>query len=403
MKNLFWSLVGLLFLSASTLNAQIFADVETSLGSFSIELDYVNTPMTVANFIRLAEGSAAWLDMDTGVLRRDPFYDGIIFHRVISGFMSQTGSPNGMGTDGPGYTFPDEVEFCLPHDQAYRVSMANSGPNSNGSQIFITAAATAWLDGLHTVFGTVVSGTAICDAINAVAVDGSSRPLVPVSIVSVSIRRVGAAAEAFNEHEQGVPALFVPDVTITHDGTSATLLFDQGEETKAQVYVSEDLESWSGQSRYSGPGDGLLTSFPLVAETTGMDLAFFAVSLVDYSDFICLPSRLANYTLTFRNVYSSSTDEELGDITYVFDDTGGGTYTSQFDSGSIVSYNYSSDGIGGVLLVYHLTFPPFRYRLGADDFVPPLFSGRAAATAYLTTTSLSLTMDGFSLQPTLVP
>src|SRR5690606_30528949 len=99
-------------------------------------------PQTVANFIGLAEGSRAWIDPATGaVMNGEPFYDGITFHRVIEGFMNQAGSRNGLGTDGPGYTFRDETDNGLDHSQPYVLSMANSGPNTNGSQFFVTAGA----------------------------------------------------------------------------------------------------------------------------------------------------------------------------------------------------------------------------------------------------------------------
>lgn len=120
----------------------LFAIFQTNRGSFTAQLDYEKAPSTVANFIGLVEGTRGWLDAQTGALRREPFYNGITFHRVISGFMIQGGSPNGQGTDGPGYSFGDEFHPALRHDAAGILSMANSGANTNGSQFFITLAPT---------------------------------------------------------------------------------------------------------------------------------------------------------------------------------------------------------------------------------------------------------------------
>jgi len=127
--------------TAPHLSAQtngIFADFTTSMGSFSCQLDYTNAPRTVANFIGLASGQRAWLDLNTGRARTNAFYNGLTFHRVIAGFMIQGGSPNGMGTDGPGYAFPDEFSPALVFTNYGVMAMANSGTNSNGAQFFIT-------------------------------------------------------------------------------------------------------------------------------------------------------------------------------------------------------------------------------------------------------------------------
>ena len=147
---------------------------ETNHGTFEIELFEDKAPITVKNFIDLAEKG---------------FYDGLIFHRVIDGFMIQGGDPNGMGTGGPGYTVPDEFHKDLKHDSEGVLSMANAGPNTGGSQFFITLAATPWLDGHHSVFGKVVKGMDVVREIGKVDTDFQDKPLAKVVMEKVTIRR----------------------------------------------------------------------------------------------------------------------------------------------------------------------------------------------------------------------
>ncbi|MDZ4200481.1 MAG: peptidylprolyl isomerase, partial [Kiritimatiellia bacterium] len=185
----------------------IFAAFQTSQGGFTCRLDYVSAPLTAANFISLAEGTRGWMDEPTGAVSHQPFYSGIVFHRAIAGFMIQAGSRNGLGTDGPGYFFPDEIPNGLPHDEAGVLSMANTGFDSNGSQFFITVDATPWLDNLHTVFGKVVSGMDVVLGISQVATQlETDRPIEDVVIQSVTIHRIGDAAQAFD------PAPYLPQV-----------------------------------------------------------------------------------------------------------------------------------------------------------------------------------------------
>tara|TARA_B100000945_G_scaffold320391_1_gene330341 strand:- start:2166 stop:3107 length:942 start_codon:yes stop_codon:yes gene_type:complete len=139
----------------------IYANIITKKGNIKIKLEYIKAPITVANFVNLAEGKVK----DTSKYNGTPFYDGLIFHRVINDFMIQGGCPEGKGTGGPGFKFDDEFHEDLKHDKSGTLSMANSGPNTNGSQFFITHNATNWLDGKHSVFGYVVSGQEIVDQI----------------------------------------------------------------------------------------------------------------------------------------------------------------------------------------------------------------------------------------------
>ena len=164
----------------------IYARLNTSKGTILIELTYQQTPGTVANFVGLAEGTQKNEHKKKGT----PYYDGLIFHRVIADFMIQGGCPQGSGVGGPGYQFDDEFHPELKHDRAGTLSMANAGPATNGSQFFITHGPTAWLDGKHTVFGYVVEGQEVVDLV----AQGDS-------IESLTIERHGKEAEAWNTTE----------------------------------------------------------------------------------------------------------------------------------------------------------------------------------------------------------
>ena len=164
---------GMLFISSSHAESNPTALIETTKGKIVIELYKDKVPKTTENFITLAKKG---------------FYNGIIFHRVIPGFMIQTGDPTGTGRGGPGYTFPDEFVSDLKHDSVGVVSMANSGPNTNGSQFFITLAPTPWLDGKHSIFGHVTEGQSVVESIVTVKRDANDRPVTPITMKQVTIQ-----------------------------------------------------------------------------------------------------------------------------------------------------------------------------------------------------------------------
>ncbi len=177
----------------------MIATIETTAGDIRVELYENHAPTTVANFTGLATGEKEWKDPMTGEPSHEPFYNGLVFHRVISGFMIQGGCPEGTGTGGPGYNFDDEIHPELSFSEPYLLAMANAGKRphpvtgqpagTNGSQFFITLGATPHLTGLHTIFGKVVDdeSKAVVDKIGATSVGRNDRPDEDVMITSVTI------------------------------------------------------------------------------------------------------------------------------------------------------------------------------------------------------------------------
>ncbi len=168
---------------AKTLTALL----RTNKGDVVVRLFPDHAPKTVRNFVELAEGTREWTDPTTSRKGQAKLYDGTIFHRVIPDFMIQGGDPLGTGTGGPGYQFGDEIHPDLQFGRPYLLAMANAGPGTNGSQFFITTGPTPWLNGKHTIFGEVVSGSDVVDAISHVKTRGADRPVEDVVLESVEI------------------------------------------------------------------------------------------------------------------------------------------------------------------------------------------------------------------------
>lgn len=237
--------------------------------------------MTVANFVGLAEGTKTWMDDETGAVHQAPFYDGIIFHRVISDFMIQAGSRNQIGTDGPGYRFPDEISNGLLHDSAGILSMANSGLDSNGSQFFITVKGTPWLDGIHTVFGRVISGQDVVQAISSVATDDNNRPMEDVAIQTIDILRIGTDAAAFDGADllPIVQGGRIDDVMLSDTGLEMT--FEPAPFHAYHLRTSSDLSTWSVTNliRYA---DSIPETESIIRGTNLTDRTFYALVELDY-------------------------------------------------------------------------------------------------------------------------
>ena len=206
----------------------LYAEMHTSKGLIVLRLAFEETPMTVVNFVGLAEGTK-----DSNKPAGTPFYDGLTFHRVVADFMIQGGDPEGSGRGGPGYQFPDEIHPSLRHDGPGVLSMANAGRNTNGSQFFITHKATPWLDGKHAVFGRVVQGQ---DVVNAIAQGDRLEKL--------TIVRVGDAAKAFKADQA------------TFDGMIAEIA--AAEDTRAQEEYNTAMavleEAYPGQMQTTESG-----------------------------------------------------------------------------------------------------------------------------------------------------
>ena len=361
----------------ASLHAQdpgIFAEFNTSMGSFTCRLEYALAPRAVANFIGLATGQRAYLHIPTGRVRSGPYYTNLIFHRVVSGFVIQTGSLNGQGTDGPGYAFPDEFSPQIRHDGPGVLSMANSGTNSNGAQFFVTVAAAPWLDNLHTAFGRVVAGQEVVNAISEVATDSNNKPLTNVWLYGIQIRRVGAEAEAFDIHAQSLPVVSTVPLSLAVTGAMATLSFSNSLYAQHYLAASSNLATWSGSNL------GIETVLPLgnsVTQALSAPFEFYTLSRVQYPGSTFSPRSLFQKRLTLEFLSDSLT------ITIDFDNAGGGTYTFADQSGSLngtVDYYswYQEPYRGAIWPIYYSGIIPMTLRLDFSDDT----SGRFSGTAY---------------------
>src|SRR5664280_281214 len=283
----------LLLLSLSSAYSQytngIYAEFNTSMGSFTCRLDYVVAPKACANFIGLASGQRPWLSLPSGQVTTNPFYNGTTFHRVVTGFIIQGGSPNGLGTDGPGWSFTDEFSPTPRHDRFGVLAMANSGPESNGSQFYITVEPTPWLDDVHTIFGGLYGGSNVVYAINNVATDGSSKPLTNVVVQTVDIRRIGTDAQAFDINAQNIPWATGLRLGIAQAGTNLSLSFSNQLYVDNRFYTSTNLLLWNAIP------PGLVTVPPVpgsILASASSPTRYFRMAQVQYQDVLFVPPSL---------------------------------------------------------------------------------------------------------------
>lgn len=372
-----WPIVAVLFLiSARPASAQytngIYAEFNTSMGSFTCRLEYALAPKACANFIGLATGQRASLNLPSGLGRTSPFYDGTTFHRVIAGFVIQGGSPNGLGTDGPGYEFTDE--FTSLHHTGFGVlSMANSGPDSNGSQYFVTVSAQPQLDGVHSVFGSLFGGSNVVYDINHVATDSNSKPLTNVVVQNVIIRRVGAAAIAFDVNAQGLPVVTNVNLAIYRTNQICGLTFSNRLYADNRLYASSDLSSWSPIEL------GIEISAPAVTNTVSVISSapreFFRLAQVRYA-----PSLFVPKTPSGRSIGFTFTNGLPGlNVAVTFTSSSGGTYTSNADGGGSVSFTWIQDAYRGRLnpILFSGTVYPMVLHLDFDSATVGTFKGTA--------------------------
>ena len=357
-----WFVAPLFFLSVELAPAQIFADISTTLGDFSVELDYINAPITVANFIILAEGSRPWVDSSTNqVISNTPYYEGITFHRVIDEFVIQAGSQNGLGTDGPGYIFPDEVENGLGFDVPFLLAMANSGPNSNGSQFFITENTPTGLNGIHTIFGSVSAGEDVVEAIHATPVSGNDVPTTDVVINSLIIRREGVSAQSFDEFEQELPVVSEVNLEgpeIAADGT--TLITGQPLGSTALVERGSDLVTWSSESYFLDRSNEATQSEILTREFFRLPIP---TTLVTWPVSAPAPGTYRGRTLTF-----TTSGNTLVLAINTLENSALGTLTIDGIESPITELREEfTNPYGASLLVFSTGFAPIRFELGADS------------------------------------
>lgn len=354
----------------------LYAVLHTSMGSVTAQLYYAEAPMTVANFVGLAEGTRAWMDDETGAVHEKPFYDGVIFHRVISGFMIQTGSRNQLGTDGPGYRFPDEIPNGLQHDAAGTLSMANSGLDANGSQFFITVTNTWWLDGVHTVFGHVIDGQAVVQSINSVDTDEEDRPLDDVMIESIDIVRIGTDAEAFDGADL-LPVVRegrIDDIMLSNTGLE--MAFQPAPFHVYHLRSTSDLSTWSVTNliRYA---DGAPETEPIIRGTNLADRAFYALVEMDFPGNQYAAQSLNNRWIEFE----FQAPEHLTGLRVRYDFGPQGDNTVQLNDepfGQISSarYEYLLYPNRSHLSVTGSQIARIEYRLDFDSPTSGSFSGR---------------------------
>ncbi|HPA18288.1 MAG TPA: peptidylprolyl isomerase [Verrucomicrobiae bacterium] len=362
---------------------------------FTCRLHYDKVPRTVANFVRLARGEQPWLDYTSGNIRfAQPFYDSLTFHRVITNFMIQAGSPNGLGNDGPGYILPDEFRPDLTHDAAGVLSMANSGPNSNGSQFFVTVSPTPHLNGVHTVFGQVVEGMDQVTTISNTPTDANDRPLTPVVIESIQILAVGSAAQSWDHAAIILPKLYDAHPRLRLSEGAFLIAADMADTDILQFFGSGDLRNWTHAGAF---GPYVNPPAPQTIDITsvipaGAPRFFFRVPRVAYGSLSRTRALLGNWALRFHilNIGGSPSDLTIA-IQVAPSGTGGawnlfeGSASTPSNSGNLWTSNpygmpngyhwYARSLYSGDLLMLYDSLYPMEHVLAFTSPTNGTFTG----------------------------
>lgn len=355
---------------AAPLQAQIYADFTvssggTSLGTFRVLLEHTKAPRTCANFIGLASGKRPWIDVTNGAVRTNkPYYDGLTFHRLIHSFVIQGGSPNGQGTDGPGYTILDEYNSTLRHSSQYVLSMAKSGfPNTGGSQFFITLRATPELNDKHSVFGTVISRTDIIDGFKNPGLfptGAGDKPVTPIIIDSVMISGPSYAGFNLTATSLRLPHVSATAMRLTRNTAAATMTatFDRKPKTDYMFLQSPDLVTWL-PPRFILSLDSEVNQ-ELVITSRPEPSYFLSLATVGYDQ---IPNAPANLVAGGKKLRLKFVGGQYLDM--AFNGLGGGTW---FDSGSNsagpITFTNWEDQAGETSVIETASSIPFAIPLG---------------------------------------
>jgi peptidyl-prolyl cis-trans isomerase A (cyclophilin A) len=336
----------LLIALACPLHADLLATFQTTRGNVVVALQYATAPQAVANFITLAQGTRPWVDSSTGMIRKEPFYNGISIHRTAndgSFKFAQGGSPKGDGSDGPGYTFKDEFSPTMTH-VPYVLSMANSGPNSNGSQFFFTGSLSQpTFNNVHTIFG-LVTEPASRAVVDAMITAGPNDTIIN----GIAISRTDTAALAFDEQAQGLPTVFQPAGNlVVAPGVSTSWNFqppmttgDVFQAFRSHTMAANDWEELSSASLHVGLGtaQAALSVSGTTLDGASAPKAFYNLSLARHPGSVA-PSSLANRTMLL----------EFG--------------------ADLFQYQFNSFGTGGIATINPGTLDAFLFSFNTLDFV----------------------------------
>jgi len=287
----------------------LYAQFDTTAGQFTCLLLFNKAPLTVANFVGLAEGSKNWYDYENHKISNEPFYDGLTFHRISTTYsIIQGGSRNGQGNDSPGYYFPMEIDPSLTHEAGV-ISMARTAyPNTNGAQFFVTSKAVNSFDNHYSVFGRVVDGLNIVKTINEAATktESSESPLNPVHINKVTIIRIGAEANAFNPNDYELPKVSKIPQSLSHeDGQFKLTIAPSVKAPLIEVSESDDLQTWR-----KIPSNKVV---PIQGTTQG-EVVLSTENLADKSHFIVANGLLKASPFLWQNKMLSFTYTEDGGL-----------------------------------------------------------------------------------------